>query len=205
MESMDPVVEAGVIGAGAAVISSFLTGLLLINSTRIQVKSGAEVARRTFISEKQADTYVSVCNQVSRVQAWANVVYKTTLGQQSHLDKPETMTADAWFELQGRLRVFGSRIVRDEFDMVMNTAHALQILETSALQGKISKEEDVAQVMSTIALHAARVRTAVSAEIGPLYDRLDRRPIRWWQIRRRLDVRRTRLAQTDANQCQNDS
>jgi hypothetical protein len=205
MESMDPVVEAGVIGAGAAVISSFLTGLLLINSTRMQIKSGAEVARRTFISEKQADTYVSVCNQASRVQAWANVVYKTALGQQSHLNKPETMTADSWFELQGRLRVFGSRIVRDEFDMVMNAAHALQILETSALQGTISKEEDVTQVMSTIALHAARVRTAVSAEIGPLYDRLDRRPIRWWQIRRRLDVRRTRLAQRDANQSQNGS
>jgi hypothetical protein len=202
IESVDPVVEAGIIGAGAAVISSFLTGLLLINSTRIQIRSAAEVARRTFISEKQADAYVNVCNQVSRVEAWANVASKTALGQQSHLERPETMAADDWFDLQGRLRVFGSRIVRDEFDMVMGAAHALQILETSALQGHstfaimhlrksrgyVASEKDVTQIVAAIRLHAARVRTAVSAEVGPLYDLLDRRPVRWWQIRRRLDV-----------------
>src|SRR5262245_28314764 len=71
MQDMDPVVAAGIIGAGAAVVSGLSTGLLLIGSTRMQIKSAAKVARRTFIGEKQAETYVSVCNQISRVQAWA--------------------------------------------------------------------------------------------------------------------------------------
>jgi hypothetical protein len=193
MGDMNPVVEAGVIGAGAAVISSFLTGLLLINSTRIQIRSAAEVARRTFISERQADTYVSVCNQVSRVEAWTNVVSESALGKQSHLERPKTMTDNEWFELQGQVRVFGSRIVRDEFDMVMGAAHNLQIFEVMAAQGHPAEEREVAAVMATIRLHAARVRTAVSAEVGPLYDLLDRRPIRWWQIRRRLDAYKVRL------------
>jgi hypothetical protein len=100
------------------------------------------------------------------------------------------MAGDDWFELQGRLRVFGSRIVRDEFDMVMAASHHLQILEAAALQGHHASEGDIETLRAAIRQHAARVRTAVSAEIGPLYDLLDRRPIRWWQFRRRQDASR---------------
>ncbi len=196
---MDPVVAAGIIGAGAAVVSSFLTGLLLIGSARMQIKSAAEVARRTFISERQADTYVSVCNQISRVQAWASIAAENALGRQSHLAPVKTINEDDWFELQGRLRVFGSRIVRDEFDMVMNAAHSLRVLEASTLQGNRADENDVATATATISLHAARVRTAVSAEVGPLYDLLDLRPIRWWQIRRRMDRRKVLTQQEEGN------
>jgi hypothetical protein len=187
---MNPVIAAGIIGAASAVLSSLMTGLLLINSTRLQIHSAAQVTRQTFISEEQAETYVRLCNQVSRVEAWATVAIDVARGRQSHLDRPSTMTADDWFELQGRLRVFGSRIARDEFDMTMAAAHALQAMETSALQGRLPNENDAISAAQALKLHAARVRTCVSAEIGPLRDLLDPRPIRWWQIRRRMSERK---------------
>src|SRR5262249_10850428 len=137
-------------------------------------------------------TYVVLCDEVSRVEAWANIAIEHAQGRQPNLDPVEALTGDRWFDMQGRLRVFGSRIVRDEFDMMMFAAHQLQILQSAALQGQLSESSQALAARQELSTHAARVRTIVSAEIGPLRDVLVKH---WWHFRKRYRARRALAAQ----------
>jgi hypothetical protein len=119
---MNPIVEAGIIAAGSALLSSLLTGSLAVIITRSQNSSAENIARQNFMSERQADAYVVLCDEVSRVAAWANIAIEQAQGRQSTLKPVEALTGDRWFDMQGRLRVFGSRMARDEFDMMMGAA-----------------------------------------------------------------------------------
>jgi hypothetical protein len=144
------------------------------------------------MSERQADTYVVLCDEVSRIEAWANMAIEHAQGRQSSLKPVEALTGDRWFDMQGRLRVFGSRMARDEFDMMMAAAGRLQYLQITALEGQPGKTEDVLAVFQELHTHGARVRTIVSAEVGPLRDLLVKR---WWQFRKRYHAGRILAAQ----------
>jgi len=87
-------VEAGNVGAGAAVLASLLAGVLTTRIMSAQILSTERLARQVFLSERQADTYVAVCDQVSRAEAWANVVSDTAQGRASGLDPVALLTGD---------------------------------------------------------------------------------------------------------------
>jgi hypothetical protein len=117
------------------------------------------------------------------------------MGGISISDSVELMSGDRWYALQGELRVFGNRLVRDEFDQMMQAARRLRELNLAASPRKPAEASAVAKVVHETRMHAARVRTAVSAEIGPLRDHLDFRPPRWWRISTWKDRRRGRRAE----------
>jgi|SRR5579859_1779821 len=185
---MNPIVEAGAIGAGAAFLSSLLTGILTTSIARSRVLSNERMARRDFLNERQADTYVILCDQVTRIEAWANIAVDRAQGKESSLGAAELLTGDRWFDLQGRLRVFGSRPARDEFDMTMTAALKLHVLEEKAAHGQAATNEQAMALRQEIGVHAARVRTCVSAEVGPLWDVLSHGA--WWNLIARRRAKR---------------
>ena len=140
--------------------------MLATRITRSQIQSTERLARQDFLSGRQADTYVAVCDQVSRAAAWANVAWDKAQDRTSELDPVALLTGDRWFQLQGQLRVFGSQTVRDEFDSLISAARRLRALETAARQGRPAETSDVDRALRAIRLHGANLRTAVHRPVS---------------------------------------
>ena len=77
--------------------------------------------------------------------------------------------------------MFGGRIARDEFDAMMRCAVALRDFEFAASQGRPAAPSDFDVVFAELSMHAANIRTVVSAEVGPLRDMLSFKGERWWR------------------------
>jgi hypothetical protein len=66
---MPSTLAIALIASGAALLSAVITSALSIIITRMQIRSAGRLARDAFNAERQAQAYVLVCEQVTRVQA----------------------------------------------------------------------------------------------------------------------------------------
>jgi len=174
---MDPVVAAGFIGGGAAVLAAALTAALSVRITTAQIRSSEKLSRQTFLQDRQADTYIAVCEGVGRIRAWAGALTARAAGIETGLQPPEILSEDRWFQLQAQLRAFGSRMVRDEFDAMMKAAHTLRLMDAAGRRGVGPEADDFTRTLQEVMTRSASAMTAVSAEVGPLADLPERRSL----------------------------
>lgn len=169
---MRPIVEAGLIGGGAAVVSSALTGIITFAITKRQVTSSEKMARSRFLQEHQANAYVLLADHIARAQARAIVVRDLAKGRPSTSLSDEYRVGDDWYAMAARLMTFGSLPIRLLLPDFQTQVTRMEELVNMAAAGTRADDSTVDALCDKVLSLATKLSIAISADVGPLGDEM---------------------------------
>ena len=187
----DLAIWTAAIAGGSAVIAGLVGTLGGLWASARTLRANGQLARESFLREKQADAYVMVANHLARVRAWANIAIDEAKGNSPRFSpKPEFWIGDEWFEMSAQLRVFGSLMARVQFDEMHGSAMSLQNLVRRYSAGNPGEPSEVDASYQLVNEMVARLIIVLTAELGPLGDELKSGPRHWWQFKKKKLQRR---------------